>query len=185
MRRALATARVAQWRSGSRAAPVLRIAIPTGPGGDILFARFKADLASIGVEARRVASDADADSLDATNDVLAQSAERRRILTAGPAGVVEEGPRAPGLMVGAMREVQLNGEAERRGMPPPIPHPGPPTQATFRLQGPHVLSSYDRDEGQYGEDPRQRPVRDSDIAGFHMTTRELAAGARVLHGLRI
>ena len=60
-RRALATARVAQWRSGSRAAPVLRIAIPTGPGGDILFARFKADLASIGVEARRVASDADAD----------------------------------------------------------------------------------------------------------------------------
>jgi hypothetical protein len=113
---------------------------------------------------------------DAAYDALAQSAERRRILTAGPAGVVEEGPRAPGLMVGAMREVQLNGEAERRGMPPPIPHPGPNTQANFRLQGPHVLSSYDRDEGQYGEDPRLRPVRDSDIAGFHMTTRELAAG---------
>lgn len=60
-RQALATARVAQWREGGRAAPRLRIALPAGPGSDILFSRLQADLAAIGITARRVGSEADAE----------------------------------------------------------------------------------------------------------------------------
>ena len=44
------------------------------------------------------------------------------------------------------------------------------------LLGPEPLSSYDRDEGKYGEDPCKRPVNTDDIRGFYMTTSELARG---------
>lgn len=57
-RRALAASRVAQWKGG---APVLRIAMPTGPGADLVFARIAADLKAVGLAARRVDVDADAD----------------------------------------------------------------------------------------------------------------------------
>lgn len=60
-RRSQAAARVKAWRGSSRDAPVLRIALPTGPGGDALFNRLKADFSAIGIEARRAGEAADAE----------------------------------------------------------------------------------------------------------------------------
>ncbi|MEP6785457.1 MAG: ABC transporter substrate-binding protein [Sphingomonadales bacterium] len=61
-RRADAAQRIASWRVGMRATPVLRVALPRGPGMRILFARLAADWAAIGVRAVAVAHDApDAD----------------------------------------------------------------------------------------------------------------------------
>ena len=60
-RRALAASRVAQWKGSSGSAPNLRIALPAGPGGDLLFARIEADFKTIGLIARRVPLDGDAD----------------------------------------------------------------------------------------------------------------------------
>lgn len=60
-RRALATSRIAQWKAGGRTAPVLRIAMPAGPGADIVFGRLQQDLAAIGVVARRTPLEGDAD----------------------------------------------------------------------------------------------------------------------------
>lgn len=60
-RRAVAAARVAAWKASGRPAPVLRIALPAGPGADLLFARLKQDLFAIGLETRRVPLEADAD----------------------------------------------------------------------------------------------------------------------------
>ena len=60
-RRGQAAARVAQWKSsGHRPAP-LRVALPTGPGADLLFERLVGDLKSIGLAVQRVALTADAD----------------------------------------------------------------------------------------------------------------------------
>ncbi len=57
-RQAGAAARVASWTGG----PVrLRIAMPAGPGGTLLYAQIAASLRRIGVAADRVAIDADAD----------------------------------------------------------------------------------------------------------------------------
>ena len=53
-RRRIAAARVLRWRADQADAPRLRIALPRERGGDILFTRLQADLAAIGVEARRV-----------------------------------------------------------------------------------------------------------------------------------
>lgn len=60
-RRAQAAARVAQWRASGNGAPVLRIALPSGPGADLLLARLAEDLRAIGVQVRRVSPDGDAD----------------------------------------------------------------------------------------------------------------------------
>lgn len=60
-RRAQAASRVGQWKAASGAAPVLRVALPGGPGGDLLFARLEVDFKAIGLIARRVPLDADAD----------------------------------------------------------------------------------------------------------------------------
>lgn len=60
-RRADATARVAAWRNG-RQVPVIRVALPSGPGMRLMFARLAADWRTIGVRAERVALNApDAD----------------------------------------------------------------------------------------------------------------------------
>ncbi|MBW8753072.1 MAG: ABC transporter substrate-binding protein [Sphingomonadales bacterium] len=59
-RRAQAGARVARWRAaqpGKPAAVRLRIALPQGPGGDIMFERLQADLKTIGIEAQKVGPD--------------------------------------------------------------------------------------------------------------------------------
>jgi peptide/nickel transport system substrate-binding protein/oligopeptide transport system substrate-binding protein len=53
-RRALARARVARWHEGQAATLRLRIALPEGPGADLLFTRLKQDLAAIGIDAVRV-----------------------------------------------------------------------------------------------------------------------------------
>ncbi len=60
-RRTIAAARVSAWKSDGRPAPVLRISLPSGPGGDLLFARLQQDLSAIGLEVRRVGLSADAD----------------------------------------------------------------------------------------------------------------------------
>lgn len=59
-RRALAATRVAQWKAAH--GPVtLRIALPAGPGSDLLFDRLSSDLKAAGLIVQRVGSNADAD----------------------------------------------------------------------------------------------------------------------------
>lgn len=60
-RRAAAAARVAIWRSANPDIPPLRLALPKGPGSNLLFGRIAADLTSIGLRVERVAARADAD----------------------------------------------------------------------------------------------------------------------------
>ncbi|PCD01881.1 ABC transporter substrate-binding protein [Sphingomonas spermidinifaciens] len=61
-RRAAAQQRVAQWRAANGGvAPELTIAMPEGPGASRLAARLTADLAGVGILARRVAPDTRAD----------------------------------------------------------------------------------------------------------------------------
>jgi len=60
-RRALAAERVARWRATGQAAPVLRIAMPSGPGSQLVFDRLGADFAAIGIKLTRVAEGAPAE----------------------------------------------------------------------------------------------------------------------------
>jgi ABC-type transport system substrate-binding protein len=60
-RRALAASRVAGWRADKGEPAPLRIAIPAGPGGDLLFERIAADFKAIGLSSRRVGLAAKAD----------------------------------------------------------------------------------------------------------------------------
>lgn len=60
-RRATAAARVTRWRNAGNPVPVLRIAMPKGPGADAIFAELQDDLQFIGIDARRVAESADAE----------------------------------------------------------------------------------------------------------------------------
>ena len=60
-RRVQASARVVQWKSAAHSAPVLRLALPSGPGADLLFERLASDLKLIGLGAQRVGLSADAD----------------------------------------------------------------------------------------------------------------------------
>jgi len=63
-RRAQAAARVGRWRAAQPGAPApvrLRLALPRGRGGDILFARLQADLKTIGIEAQQVGADDEAE----------------------------------------------------------------------------------------------------------------------------
>ncbi len=60
-RRALAASRVAAWRTAKGEPAALRIALPAGPGADLLFARIAADFKAIGLDSRRVGEGAKAD----------------------------------------------------------------------------------------------------------------------------
>lgn len=62
-RRARAVERVARWQAGegTAQAPRLSIALPEGPGADMLFSRLRADFAAIGIETVRAAWDDAAD----------------------------------------------------------------------------------------------------------------------------
>jgi ABC-type transport system substrate-binding protein len=53
-RQSVAAARVTRWRGGKSDAVTLRLAMPPGPGADILFARLSGDLAKAGLVAQRV-----------------------------------------------------------------------------------------------------------------------------------
>jgi ABC-type transport system substrate-binding protein len=53
-RRALAASRVVSWRAAKGEPAPLRIALPAGPGGDLLFERIAADFKAIGLASRRV-----------------------------------------------------------------------------------------------------------------------------------
>lgn len=59
-RRAAAKARVDRW-AAANAAPVLRVALPAGPGGDLLLGRLAADLKEVGITLRRASGDTAAD----------------------------------------------------------------------------------------------------------------------------
>lgn len=63
-RRAQATARVNRWRAAQPGTPApvqLRLALPRGRGGDILFARLRADLVAVGIQAQQVGPDDEAE----------------------------------------------------------------------------------------------------------------------------
>ncbi|MBH9538626.1 ABC transporter substrate-binding protein [Novosphingopyxis sp. YJ-S2-01] len=53
--------RIAAWSAENQAPPTLRIAMPKGAGGRMLYARIAADLAAIGLATRRVGPQEDAD----------------------------------------------------------------------------------------------------------------------------
>ena len=53
-RQSAAATRVARWRAGKTGAIKLRLAMPQGPGADLLFARLAGDLAKAGLVAERV-----------------------------------------------------------------------------------------------------------------------------------
>jgi hypothetical protein len=54
--------------------------------------------------------------------------------------------------------------------------PGASAKEAFLLHGPLPVSSYARDLGDYGQDPRGRPLQDATGSGLYQTTRELAEG---------
>lgn len=60
-RRALAAARVAQWKAAGHGPVTLRVALPAGPGANLLAERLSADLKAIGLALQRVGPGADAD----------------------------------------------------------------------------------------------------------------------------
>lgn len=60
-RRETASARVRKWQAASPDAAPLRVALPGGPGADLLFGRLEGDFRSIGLRVQRVAADAPAD----------------------------------------------------------------------------------------------------------------------------
>jgi peptide/nickel transport system substrate-binding protein len=60
-RRAVAAEAVARWREAAGATPVVRVALPAGPGSNLLFAALRQDWRAIGVAAERVAAQAPAD----------------------------------------------------------------------------------------------------------------------------
>lgn len=60
-RRALAASRVAAWRAAKGEPAPLRIALPAGPGADLLFGRIAADFKAIGLDSRRVGETVKAD----------------------------------------------------------------------------------------------------------------------------
>ncbi len=60
-RRLAARARVSIWRAQNDDVAPLRIALPSGPGSDVLWALLSSGFASVGLPANRVAIDADAD----------------------------------------------------------------------------------------------------------------------------
>lgn len=59
-RRTIAAGRIAKWR-GSDQQPQLRLALPTGPGSDLIFSRLAEDFRAIGVQAVKVPESAPAD----------------------------------------------------------------------------------------------------------------------------
>jgi peptide/nickel transport system substrate-binding protein/oligopeptide transport system substrate-binding protein len=60
-RRILAARRLEVWRAGSPGPPLLRIALPDGPGADILFERLSSDFGDIGVSLLRAGKGQPAD----------------------------------------------------------------------------------------------------------------------------
>ncbi len=60
-RRSVAALRVSSWIGSGRGQVVLRIAMPKGPGADVLFGRLSSDLQSVGIASRRVGDAAAAD----------------------------------------------------------------------------------------------------------------------------
>ena len=59
-RRLTAAARVTRWAAQNEP-PEVRIALPAGPGSDVLFSRLRSDFEAIGIAARKVAENAPAD----------------------------------------------------------------------------------------------------------------------------
>lgn len=77
-RRAIATARIGSWKAQSREEAQLRLALPDGPGSDLLFSQLAQAWAEIGVEVVRVRPMEDADL--ELRDTLARFASPRWFL---------------------------------------------------------------------------------------------------------
>lgn len=60
-RRATAAERVARWKAADNEPPVLRVAVPDGPGSRMVYDRVRQDLQAIGLNTRRVTEGAPAD----------------------------------------------------------------------------------------------------------------------------
>lgn len=60
-RRSTAATRIAQWQKANGKPPALRIALPAGPGGDVLLRQLARDFGAIGLNVRKVGELADAD----------------------------------------------------------------------------------------------------------------------------
>jgi len=60
-RRSLAASRVAQWQGTGGEKPRLQLAVPNGPGADLMFDRLQRDFSAIGVVAQRVGENDRAD----------------------------------------------------------------------------------------------------------------------------
>jgi peptide/nickel transport system substrate-binding protein len=60
-RRAIAAEAIARWTEAEGAPPVIRVALPEGPGSSLLLAALRRDWRAIGVMTERVAADAPAD----------------------------------------------------------------------------------------------------------------------------
>lgn len=117
-RRSLAASRVAQWRAGGQASPAVRVALPAGPGADLLFQRLEADFKAVGVTARRAGAEAEADLrlIDAVAGYAAPSWFFNRLSCAVPRIVCN--PVADRLAAEAMaqpdpaRSAELSSQAE-------------------------------------------------------------------------
>jgi peptide/nickel transport system substrate-binding protein len=95
-RRADAASRIAAWRNG-RAVPVIRVALPDGPGMRLMFARLAADWRLIGVRAQRVplnAPDADLRLIDAVAPNSSANWYLTRLSCAAGLACDSEGDRA-------------------------------------------------------------------------------------------
>lgn len=107
-RRASAAATVAAWRRAHGTAPVLRIALPAGPGSTLVWAYFAEAMQAIGAEAVRVGSDDEAE-LRLIDAVAPYDSGRWFVATAcAPCGeaataLVEAGRDAPDLPTRARR----------------------------------------------------------------------------------
>jgi hypothetical protein len=103
----------------------------------------------------------------------AAAASPGRLLTAGPLGSGDALPHVAGMHLGAIRRAQLAGEAALAGRP--APDYSVPAE-DFRVAGPALQTTLERDFGAFGSDPRNVPIHEPAIAGFCTTVRELAVG---------
>jgi hypothetical protein len=99
-----------------------------------------------------------------------------RHLTAGPLKASEEEVR--GLYIGTMREAMLTADRAAKGMPAKASSSASASASAggIHLVGPLPTSTYLRDVGPYGHDPRSIAIHDPLSGGIPQTTRELSVG---------
>ena len=139
-RRAEARAVVSGWREANGGAEVrLRIALPAGPGGTLLWGRLAADLLAVGIRLARVAPDAPAD-LRLIDAVAPYDSARWYLATAcgacGPAAPrgIEEARTGPTLTARGLAIAAADAELARDGGFIPIARPFRWSLVSLRLK---------------------------------------------------